>query len=109
MSELKPLMPVCPFCGCNITLERRDRIVAIVCPEGSSCRGSGLCTAFKPEDEEKALRQYMQREDGSLLRGARIGLEMAAKAVRATGNYERQANAVRAITDADIMKEISRE
>jgi hypothetical protein len=56
------LLP-CPFCGQipKWMMGQRAAIMTIVCPEGSSCRGSGLLQACRPEQMRSAAETYNRR------------------------------------------------
>jgi ssDNA-binding Zn-finger/Zn-ribbon topoisomerase 1 len=57
--ELKP----CPFCGGAITLDYRasGRLVAFLCGEASTCRGSGLGQYAAAESLETAVDCWNRR------------------------------------------------
>ncbi len=113
MSELKP----CPFCASPVKHIPGHTIAE---PIGQiSCLLCAICMdGFYYSSVEDLISAWNRRADTpALLRGARIGLEMAAKKM-ADGNYadkeherscEQLADIIRVITDADIEKEISRE
>lgn len=54
------LLP-CPLCGHTPRIKYAQQSGGIVCPEGSTCFGSGLCFLFLPENEQSAIAAWNTR------------------------------------------------
>lgn len=57
--QSRELLP-CPFCGEQPTIKSEGKVSFIICPEGSSCIGSGLAIGFE-SDNERGIEAWNRR------------------------------------------------
>ena len=50
----------CPFCGEQPAIKSEGKVSFIICPEGSSCIGSGLAIGFE-SDNERGIEAWNRR------------------------------------------------
>lgn len=77
--EQKPDLRPCPFCGHvparNIAQD--SELVMLVCPPGSDCDQSGLCTGYLQVNEVQALAAWNRRATPAVSSGQVIAATMA--------------------------------